>query len=89
MSWRALGQCNSHLVGEARKAVPEFGSGSPVVGKANALRADTRKGCGFCEGVTICERANAACGLTLGVPPVCEFGLGKETALGGTGWAMC
>jgi len=74
VSWRALAQCCSHLMGEARKAVPEFGSGPPVVGKANALRADARKGCGFCEGVTICERANAACGLTHGVPPVCEFG---------------
>jgi len=72
-------------MGEARKAVPEFGSGPPDAGKAVALRADARKGCGFCEGVTICERANAACGLTHGVPPVCEFGLSQETAMSGAG----
>jgi hypothetical protein len=73
-------------MGEARKAVSEFGCGSPVAGKAVALRADAREGCGFCEGVTICERANAACGLTHGVPPICEFGPNQKTAVGMVEW---
>src|ERR1700677_3066986 len=82
---RPLVQRWSHRMGETKKAVPEFRSETPVVGKAGVIRADAGKGCGFCEGVTIRQRANAVCRLTHGVPPVCEFSLSMETSMGGVG----
>jgi hypothetical protein len=52
----------SRLVGKLQVVLAECGGAFTVAGHADALRADARKGCGFCERIAVCERTNPASG---------------------------